>query len=157
MIDKMPSPGIISNAVLTLLWKLRGFPVDSVNIAKQLGVRALKARLPEGVAASMIKNIGGDPTILVDEFDSDNRKRFLFAKMLGYHLLRLEMDSHEPIICYRDSMFLSSDNEERFAIEFAINLLLPPEELDEMRDTTGVEFIAHFGIPSELIKLIDRK
>lgn len=65
-----------------------GIPIDPVAIARTAGLRVLEARLDENTLGALIKQPGQDPTILLNEDDSPNRRRFTCAHELGHFVRR---------------------------------------------------------------------
>lgn len=103
-------------------------PVDPVRIARRLGIDVYEARLAPHLFASLIKEPGQDPTIVLNAIDSENRKRFSCAHEIG-HFMRRSDDEYEYFD--RRDMLSSTgtDPEEIYANTFAACLLMPEDEV----------------------------
>ncbi|SFU82125.1 ImmA/IrrE family metallo-endopeptidase [Alicyclobacillus macrosporangiidus] len=79
-------------------------------------------------------------------------RRFVCAHELGHAILHPKVNT--PFL--RRSTLFSIDRIEREANEFAVELLLPDEELELVRfcdPVTAREIAAQYGIPNELMRL----
>ena len=85
----------------TSVWGDR-FPVDPVRIARKLGIVVLDARLHRTVSGALVKERGEDPTILLNERDSVNRKRFTCAHELGHFVRRSDNPDEYEYVDFRD-------------------------------------------------------
>jgi Zn-dependent peptidase ImmA (M78 family) len=140
--------------VLAKFWQ-RGqpnlpLPVDPVQIAKALGIDVYQVRLDQDVYAALVKEAGQDPTILLNQIDSKNRKRLSCAHEIG-HFMRHSEDEYE-YVDRRD--VLSSDGlsaEEVYANTFAAALLMPEPEVRRLAGggTPDYEMAARFDVSSE--------
>jgi hypothetical protein len=74
-------------------------PVEPVAIAHELGIRVLEAQLDGNTLGALLKEPQEDPTILLNQQDSRNRRRFTCAHELGHYVLALlnRMNMPEPI------------------------------------------------------------
>ena len=150
-------PNTSADSLLTNVWKDRDFPVDPVWIARQLGLDVIEAELKTNISGALIKEEGKDPVIILNEADSRQRKRFTCAHELGHYIKRTE-NGEEPdynFIDYRNSLSAKgTDKEEIFANQFAANLLMPREEVENLR-TEGVPPVlmaAHFDVSDDAIR-----
>jgi Zn-dependent peptidase ImmA (M78 family) len=118
-----------ADKLLKAVWDA-AIPVDPVAIARAAGLRVLDASLGENTLGALVKQPGKDPTILLNESDSDNRKRFTCAHELGHFVRRsAEADEYETIDLRNSLSATGLDPEEVYANEFAACLLMPEEEV----------------------------
>jgi Zn-dependent peptidase ImmA (M78 family) len=103
-------------------------PVDPVQIARDLGIQVFNARLDDDVAAALVKERGQDPTILLNQSDSRNRRRFSCGHELG-HFVRRNADDYEYIDHRNVLASAGEDSEEIYANAFAASLLMPESEV----------------------------
>ena len=80
------------------------FPVDPVRIARKLGIHVLDSRLPRNVSGALVKERGEDPTILLHQKDSANRKRFTCAHELGHFVRRSDNPDEYEYVDLRDTL-----------------------------------------------------
>jgi Zn-dependent peptidase ImmA (M78 family) len=148
-----PDPQEAAETILNICWEENRFPVDPVNIAKQLGIKVLKSKLPPEVSAAIVKEMGKDPVIYLHEYDSNNRKRFSCAHELGHYVHRLGEENYRWIDL-RDKMLSPSatDEIEIFANQFAANLLMPEDEVRKRIKHSKLELTTFFGISGEAMK-----
>jgi Zn-dependent peptidase ImmA (M78 family) len=105
-------------------------PVDPVAIARTAGLRVLEAQLEENTLGALVKQPGQDPTILLNENDSENRRRFTCAHELGHFVRRSEESDEYTRVDLRNSLSATGqDPEEVYANEFAACLLMPESEV----------------------------
>lgn len=113
--------------------KADSIPVDPVTLANKLGIKIHNAQFSDGSLSGMISKRGENIMILVNQQDSDTRKRFTIAHELGHHFLHLmEEDGEfvdETINLFREQL---QDGEQRSgkrkeveANKFAAALLMP--------------------------------
>jgi Zn-dependent peptidase ImmA (M78 family) len=120
-----------ADKLLKAVWGA-GIPVDPVAIARAAGLRVLDAQLDGNTLGALIKQPGQDPTILINESDSENRKRFTCAHELGHFVRRSEEADEYETIDLRNALSATGlDQEEVYANEFAACLLMP--EVDVRR------------------------
>lgn len=108
-------------------------PVDPVTLANKLGIKIHNAQFSDGSLSGMISKRGENIMILVNQRDSDTRKRFTIAHELGHHFLHLmEEDGEfidETINLFREQLQdgeqRSSKRKEVEANKFASALLMP--------------------------------
>lgn len=144
----------LANELRSEIWKNRGFPVDPVIIANNLGIKVVETNLPEIVSSVLMKEKGKDLTIIVHYIDSKNRKRFLSAYELGhfiYHFQQNKDNDKYEYINFRNK--LNIQNREIFANNFAINLLMPDKEIKKLnRKGTNVIIMAYFfDVPVDIV------
>jgi Zn-dependent peptidase ImmA (M78 family) len=110
------------------------YPVDPVRIARKLGIDVLDAKLRRDVSGALVKERGQDPTILLNEQDSANRKRFTCAHEIGHFVRREEDPDEYEYIDLRDTFAATGhDPEEVYANAFAASLLMPEKEVKRLR------------------------
>jgi len=68
---------------------IQGIPVDPVILANKLGIKVSNAVFSDASLSGMIAKRGASTTLLVNDNDSINRKRFTIAHELGHLLLHL--------------------------------------------------------------------
>lgn len=138
MSDTEMNPTELAHQVRNRLWG-DTMPVDPVTIARKLGLRVLKADLPEDVSGALVKKQGQDPIILLHEDDSDPRKRFTCAHEIGHYIYRTNQgDSAYDYIDFRNGKSAAgTDREEIFANRFAANLLMPDKDVKRTYKKSG--------------------
>lgn len=140
----------LANQIRLNYWHRDRFPVDPVTIGTELGIRIIDADLPEDVAGAFLKKVGGDPIIMLHEFDPLNRKRFTCAHELGHYVYRLErghFDEQEIDHVDKRSELSSTGKcpEEISANRFAAALLMPVEKIHALlKDTGDIYALANF-------------
>ena len=72
--------------------QIYGIPVDPVVLANKLGIKVSNALFSDSSLSGMIAKRGNSVSILVNDSDSPNRKRFTIAHELGHQLLHLHTD-----------------------------------------------------------------
>lgn len=130
-------------------------PVDPVAIARAAGIRVLDAPLDEDTAGALVKEPGKDPTILLNEKDSANRKRFTCAHELGHYRRRSADDNEYTTIDLRGSLAaMGTDPEEIYANEFAASLLMPEDAVRGLLEEGlgDLEMSIRFGVSREAIE-----
>jgi Zn-dependent peptidase ImmA (M78 family) len=109
--------------------------------------------LPPEVSGAIIKKRGEDPVILIEEADSDNRKRFTCAHELGHFIDRSERgEENFEFVDLRDASSSSGTNaDEVFANQFAAALLMPEELVrQQWAENKVVPFLAvAFGVSAD--------
>jgi Zn-dependent peptidase ImmA (M78 family) len=119
--------------LLTTAWPFGAIPVDPVTIARAAGLRVVDAPLDEDTLGALIKTPGKEPTIMINQSDPDNRKRFTCAHELGHWVRRSEETDEYTTIDLRSGLSATgSDPEEVFANEFAACLLMPEPAVRRM-------------------------
>ncbi|MGO9319190.1 MAG: ImmA/IrrE family metallo-endopeptidase [Solirubrobacteraceae bacterium] len=107
-----------------------GIPVDPVAIASRSGVRVVYAPLDSETLGAFLKRPNEEPTILINEADPENRKRFTCAHELGHFNKRKDETGEYHTIDLRGPLSSTgSDREEVYANEFAACLLMPADDL----------------------------
>lgn len=120
--------------MLTYLWTAGDdwaeLPVDPTVIARRLGIRVVEADI-EDVAGGLVKQPGRDPAIVLNRDDRPNRQRVVCAHELGHYVLRKDDLTEYYYDDLRDEVLASPepDDEERYANEFAVALVIPEAEL----------------------------
>ncbi|MGH2864337.1 MAG: ImmA/IrrE family metallo-endopeptidase [Solirubrobacteraceae bacterium] len=121
--------------LLNEVWT-QGIPVDPVSVARAAGLRVLEdGSLDQTIMGALVIQPNQDPTILLNENDGLNRRRFTCAHEIG-HFIRRGKGSAEPAttIDFRNgTSSLGGDDEEIYANEFAACLLMPEEEVRLLR------------------------
>lgn len=123
-----------------------GIPVDPIAIARRSGVNVVYAPLDEETLGAFLKRPNEVPTILINERDHENRKRFTCAHELGHYNRRKGEEGEFHTIDLRSPLSSTgSDPEEIYANEFAASLLMPADDL---------KIFLQFGLSDE--ELADR-
>jgi Zn-dependent peptidase ImmA (M78 family) len=118
-----------ADRLLKATW-FSGIPVDPVAIARRSGVNVVYAPLDEETLGAFLKRPNEVPTILINERDHENRKRFTCAHELGHYNRRKDVKGEFHTIDLRSPLSSTgSDPEEIYANEFAASLLMPADDL----------------------------
>ncbi len=132
-------------------------PVDPVRISRELGISVYKSRLDSKVSGAIVKELGKDPKIMLNEIDSRNRQRFTCAQELG-HFVRIA-NSYSgagkfEYVDFRGTLSSTEKTEnEVFADMFAASLLMPTGQIRNFYDNkqSSVALAYKFGVPAELM------
>lgn len=130
-------------------------PVDPVAIARTAGLRVLDAELDENTLGALVKQPGEDPTILLNQKDSENRRRFTCAHELGHFVRRSEEADEYTRVDLRNSLSATGeDPEEVYANEFAACLLMPESEVRTLASLgmTDLEMAIRFKVSREAMQ-----
>jgi len=130
-------------------------PVDPIALARAAGIRVVDAALGDDTAGALVKAPGQDPTILLNENDSPNRKRFTCAHELGHYRRRSAVEPEYTTVDLRGSLAATgTDPEEIYANEFAACLLIPePAVQSSLAEGLGdLEMAIRFGVSREAIE-----
>jgi Zn-dependent peptidase ImmA (M78 family) len=151
------NPTVEARKVFEDFWD-ETFPVDSVAIAQNMGLKVLTGELPKDVSGALLKKEGSDPIVLLSNGDGKQRKRFSCAHELGHYVSRSESNQLETsyeFIDYRDqNSTKGNDSEEIFANQFAANLLMPASEVKKQlkKNNRNYEIASYFGVSPEALK-----
>jgi Zn-dependent peptidase ImmA (M78 family) len=140
--------------LLGATWPL-AIPVDPISIARRTGLRVVFAPLNDDTIGALIKQPHDEPTIMISERDSDNRKRFTCAHELGHYVRRSEeTETYSSIDLRSDLSKAGSDPEEVYANEFAACLLMPPNDLRAYHATglSDLEMAIRFKVSREAMQ-----
>jgi Zn-dependent peptidase ImmA (M78 family) len=119
--------------LIAAAWPFRAIPVDPIAIARTAGLRVVAAKLDDDTLGALIKTPGREPTIMINESDPENRKRFTCAHELGHWVARSDEADEYSTIDYRGGLSATGDDpDEVFANEFAACLLMPEQDLRRM-------------------------
>lgn len=141
--------------------KLRGavwgsaIPVDPVSIARKAGLRVLDAPLDDDTMGALIKQPGRDPTIVLNQGDSENRRRFTCAHEIGHFVRRSEEADEYTTVDLRSSLSETSDDpEEIYANQFAACLLMPEDDVQTFHHTglSDLEMAIRFKVSREAVQ-----
>lgn len=140
--------------LLTTAWPF-GIPVDPVSIARAAGLRVVNAPLDQDTMGALIKQPGQDPTIMINQSDSENRRRFTCAHELGHWVQRAEEAEEYSTIDLRSGLSATgNDPGEVFANEFAACLLMPEVTIRAL-DAQGlndIEMAIQFKVSREAMQ-----
>jgi len=130
-------------------------PVDPVAIARTAGLRVLEAELDEKTLGALVKNPGEDPVILLNQSDSDNRRRFTCAHELGHFVRRSEEEDEYATVDLRNPLSaVGLDPDEIYANEFAASLLMPEDDVRSFAEKgmDDLEMAIHFKVSREAMQ-----
>lgn len=125
------------------------FPVDPVQIARDLGIDVVELELESNIAGAIYGTPGEDPTILLNATDSPNRQRFTCAHELGHYVMHAEEPDAVDYVDYRNALSVTGENsEEVFANAFAAALLMPAKEVRRLTKDhyTHSQLALYFGV-----------
>ena len=144
--------------ILEAFWGDRGFPVDPVYIANELGIKVVRAPLPPRVSGALVKMPGEDPVILIHSGDHIRRQRFTCAHELGHYVYLVrsneDLESFEVVDLRSPLSSQGTDPKERFANNFAANLLMPRAEVRRLlaKGYDELEMARYFGVSEEAMR-----
>lgn len=139
--------------LLDTAWGNR-FPVDPVQIARNLGLDVLEIELEANVTGAILKEPGQDPTIFVNANDSPNRQRFTAAHELGHYVMHATEPEAFDYIDERPALAdPGASMAEDFADAFASELLMPEKEVKRLRKEkyTPTQMAAYFGVSQDAL------
>lgn len=121
-----------ASRLLAQVW--RGLvPIDPVSIARRAGLRVVDAALDDSTMGALVKEPGQDPTIMINDKDSLNRRRFTCAHELGHYVRRSDQTQEYATVDLRSGLSSEgTDDEEIYANTFAACLLMPEREVLRM-------------------------
>lgn len=150
------NPKEAAQQLLESTWKGRGFPVDPILIAGDLGIDVIETDLPDNVSGALIKDEGKDPVIVLSKTDSKNRQRFTCAHELGHYAYRITSNEnhYEYVDLRSDSSANGTNKEEIFANQFAASLLMPKEAIEELVNKKLPDFLLaqRFGVSDDAVR-----
>jgi Zn-dependent peptidase ImmA (M78 family) len=115
--------------MLRATWQF-GVPVDPVSIARITGLRVVDAPLAEDTMGVLIKQPLRDPTIMLNQNHSENRRRLTCGHQLGRFVRRSAESMEYVSVCLREALDnLEREPDEIYANEFADSLLMPGEDV----------------------------
>ncbi|MBZ0060132.1 MULTISPECIES: ImmA/IrrE family metallo-endopeptidase [unclassified Leclercia] len=149
------NPRAHARRVLDTVWCNRGFPVDPVQIAKEMGLDVFVTELPGSVSGALIKQKDQDPAIFLNADDARVRQRFSCGHELGHYISRQvdNNDVYEYVDLRGEKASNGTDPEEIFANQFSAELLMP---VDAVKDLIAQGYpnyaMAHyFGVSDDAI------
>jgi Zn-dependent peptidase ImmA (M78 family) len=143
-----------ATSLLRTTWPL-GIPVDPIAIARRSGLRVLDAPLDEDTIGALIKRPFDEPTIMINQSDHENRKRFTCAHELGHFVRRSEeADEYSTLDLRSKQSSTGTDPEEVYANEFAACLLMPSDGIRSYLDMglTDLEMAIRFRVSREAMQ-----
>jgi Zn-dependent peptidase ImmA (M78 family) len=129
-------------------------PVDPVKIARAAGLRVVDAELDQNTMGALIKRPGQDPTIVINENDGKNRRRFTCAHELGHYVRRSDDLEEYSTVDLRSGLSAQGvDDDEIYANEFAASLLMPEREVRRIvaEGASDIEMTLRFAVSREAI------
>jgi Zn-dependent peptidase ImmA (M78 family) len=130
-------------------------PVDPIAIARRAGLRVVDADLDEHTMGALVKLAGQDPTIMLNERDGPNRRRFTCAHEIGHYVRRSEDADEYTTVDLRSGLSSEGiDEDEIYANKFAACLLMPEGEVRRMHSEGMVdwEMAIRFAVSREAIQ-----
>lgn len=126
-------------------------PIDPFAIASTLGLAVQHWDLPSNVSGQLHMAPSQQATIVINNMDSTNRRRFTCAHEIGHYLRCRGRELTHPIVDERSVLAgLGVDAEEIFANQFAAALLMPAGIVQRQRaDGKSVEAMAKFFATSQ--------
>jgi IrrE N-terminal-like domain len=132
------------------------YPVNPVAVARVMGVQVFVGWLDPRVSATLIKEPGKDPVIMLNNSDSENRRRFSCAHEIGHYIRRAGPDDEDyAFIDFRDENSSSGlHQDEIYANQFAASLLMPQPAVRELREKGlgPVQMAIAFGVSPEAMR-----
>lgn len=129
------------------------FPVDSIVIARRMGVIPYLSRLGD-TSGLIVRPTNEQAKIYVNQFESKARQRFTCAHEIGHYVERTR--NRDDAYTFRDRRDGKSDTpHEWYADFFAANLLMPQavfEELVEVYGATCDELVGYFGVSISAVR-----
>ncbi len=130
-------------------------PIDPVAVARAAGLRVIETSLDGNTMGILIKEIGQDPTIMLNESDGENRRRFTCAHELGHYVRRSDATGEFRTVDLRSDLSTQGiDEDEIYANEFAACLLMPESEVRRLRgeNRSDLEMAIRFGVSREAMQ-----
>src|SRR5690348_5615373 len=124
----------ITLAIRKALPTERWFPVDPLQIARELGVEIFDEDLGQGIEGAMLSSHGKSAIVINCRVRDPGRRVFTGAHELGHY--SLHRDRKELRCSFEDLIDMAPHpfNIEQEANEFAMTLLMP---IDDVRNQTG--------------------
>lgn len=122
----------IKTMVLDILGDSYSIPIDVAKIAKKNGVRLVVDDLSSSRLSGFAYQKDNERIIGVNEFESDERKRFTIAHELGHLFLHKNAVNYDQggIMLFRDGHSSEgTDHREVQANRFAAELLMPEQDI----------------------------
>jgi Zn-dependent peptidase ImmA (M78 family) len=134
---------------------LFSIPIDVVKIANHNGVGIYNAKFSDDNISGMLAKRGDNVTMLINQSDYPNRKRFSIAHELGHHFLHLFEDGE--IVDTEIDLFrfesANSDNPNRLreiqANQFAAAILMPAKLVRKIFN----EETSELGVLAQIFKV----
>ncbi len=142
--------------LLEAVWGNKGFPVDPLWIAAELGMQVFETELPEQVLGALVQDQGKDPVILLNQSDSALHKRINCAHKIGHYADHVM--HHEDFYKYIDlrGQPLAAEDYalEEFANQFCEALLMPENEIRKLEQlgTTTTLMAQYFGVSENVME-----
>lgn len=139
--------------IFDLYWKDKEFPVDPIQIARDLGIQIDFISLSANTAGGIWSKKNYPPVMFINSTDHINRQRFTCAHELGHYYLRQGDDQFE-YTDYRDNLSSEgTDPIEVFSNNFAASLLMPQSEILRLKNENKSEIYMakHFCVSPEAI------
>jgi Zn-dependent peptidase ImmA (M78 family) len=130
-------------------------PIDPLAVARAAGLRVKEDPLDGDTMGMLIQEIGQDPTILINESDGKNRRRFTCAHELGHYVRRSDATGEFTTVDLRSDLSTQGvDEDEIYANEFAACLLMPEREVRRLLEEgrSDFEMAMRFGVSREAMQ-----
>lgn len=126
----------ITLAIRKALPPERWFPVDSLQIARELGIQIFDEDLGQGIEGAMLSSNGNSAIVINSRVTDLGRRAFTGAHELGHY--SLHRNCNDPHCSFEDLVDVAARpaSIEQEANEFAMTLLMP---IDDVREQTRHE------------------
>lgn len=147
-------PRFEANQTLANFWPHHRLPVDSIAIARCMGLEVHDTPSSRRLPSVLIKRADGAPTIFLSAKDGSVQKRFACAREIGHFLWHAE-ESEYVTGGTGGSTQDRSDPEARFGHAFATHLLVPEAWLRAraLSDHEPSMLSIMFGVPLDEVRM----
>jgi Zn-dependent peptidase ImmA (M78 family) len=140
--------------LLAVAWN-NSLPVAPNAVARRVGVSVKLELLGENTRGVLVVPPSQDSTIVLNESDSENRRRFTCAHELGHFVRRSGRGEEHMTFDLRNAISAAgSDSEEIYANEFAACLLMPENLVRAFHDVgfSDLEMASKFRVSREAMR-----
>jgi Zn-dependent peptidase ImmA (M78 family) len=133
----------------------RGFPVDPVGIASDLGVKVLESEFDQDILGALFMKPGGDPDIVLNRRHSVLRRRATCALELGHYVrMSARTSEYKRADLYEESEEVGGESDDLYASQFAACLLMPAEDVKILADLKmdDLEMALRLLVPREVMQ-----
>jgi Zn-dependent peptidase ImmA (M78 family) len=133
-----------------------GFGVEPVEISERLGVRVREARLDQRIRGGLFIRPDADPKIVLNRRHTFVRRRVTCARELGHYLHMSATTNEYKRADFSDgSEEVGGESKEKYANEFAANLLMPGEDVRILveLEADDLEMALRFLVPLEEMQI----
>ena len=152
-----------ANELLNEYWD-NTIPIDPKEIAKKMGLTVVELEMSRDISGILFKESGKDPIIGINQSEHLSNKKFTIAHELGHYVYRTIVESKKVKSNYkfddeyeyldqRDDLYSFGKNgEEKFCNEFAVNLLIPDNMIQNEKDDV-MSLMAKFKVADVVAKI----